>query len=203
MSIVIRNICQAVFLGLVTLTSVAPAVAATVTFTDTLPISATSNPLATGTSGLTTVLSQNVTGTVMNVRRSPWDAVNSFVNFNAPSAVYSSVQNGMAFFNLGVERAGVSFVWGTPGPLNVFELFLKGTSQVRLTGTDAIGSNGVNYSRLTNISDVRFDRIEFTAGRPAFEFANLTVAAVPLPAGGLLLLAALGGLAVLRRRVVA
>lgn len=52
----------------------------------------------------------------------------------------------------------------------------------------------------TQVSDVTFDRLVLSAGKPALEYANLRVAAVPLPAGGLLLLGALAGIAALRRR---
>ena len=56
----------------------------------------------------------------------------------------------------------------------------------------------------TQVSDAGFDRLVFSAGKPALEYANLRVSpqisAVPLPAGGLLLLGALAGIAALRRR---
>lgn len=207
---VMRQIRHASFLGMFALASVAPAAAATVTYTDNLPGVAVSNPLATsattfGALNRPTVLSENVTGTVTNARRSPWDALNSPVDFMDRSAFYSAVQNGTAYFDLGGVWGGLSFVWGTPGPQNVLQLFLGTSSQLIITGAAAVvdptrPTNNANYSRMTTITDVRFDRITFTAGNPAFEFANLTIAAVPLPAGGLLLLGALGGLMVLRRR---
>jgi hypothetical protein len=202
-----RHLRHAAFLGMLALASVAPAAAATITFTDSLPGVAMPNPLATGmsvtgTSGLTTVLSENVSGSIVNERRSPWDAGNSTVDFTARGAFYSAIQNGTAYFDLGVVRGGISFVWGTPGPQNVLELFLNGVSQFQVTGTGAVSPNEATYSRLTTVSDVRFDRITFTAAKPAFEFANLTISAVPLPAGGLLLLGALGGLMMLRRRSI-
>jgi hypothetical protein len=185
------------FLQALTICLAIPASAATITYSDSLPTAATPNPLATSHTGS---LVENVTGTIVNDRRSPWDAPNSTVSPTAASAVYSAVRNGSAVFDFASDRVGLSLVWGTPGPRNVLELFLNGVSQLRLTGTDAVGPNGAAYSRFTAITDVRFDRAVFSAGNPAFEFSNLTIAAVPLPAGGLLLIGALGGLMILRRR---
>lgn len=47
------------------------------------------------------------------------------------------------------------------------------------------------------------DTSPFVAGRDGFDIDSISVTAVPLPAGGLLLLGALGGLAALRRRKAA
>jgi hypothetical protein len=191
------------FLQVLALCLAIPASAATISYSDSLPTAVTANPLTTSTVGMSVTLAENVTGTILNDRRSPWDAPNSMVSPIAANAVYSAVRNGGAIFDFGYDRGGLSLVWGTPGPLNVLELFLNGVSQLRLTGTDAVGPNGVAYSRFTEITDVRFDRVVFSAGNPAFEFANLSIASVPLPAGGLLLIGALGGLMVLRRRQAA
>ena len=73
-------------------------------------------------------------------------------------------------------------------------MVLSGATPQTATGT---------LSVFTQVTDVTFDRLVFSAGKPALEYANLTIAAVPLPAGGLLLLAALGGVAALRRRKAA
>jgi hypothetical protein len=177
-----------------------PVSAATITYSDSLPTTVAPNPLATSHTGS---LVENVTGTIVNDRRSPWDAPNSGISPILSTSVYSAVRNGGAIFDFASDRVGLSLVWGTPGPRNVLELFLNGVSQLRLTGTDAVGPNGASYSRFTQITDVRFDRAVFSAGNPAFEFGNLTIAAVPLPAGGLLLIGALGGLMILRRRQAA
>lgn len=45
-----------------------------------------------------------------------------------------------------------------------------------------------------------FDGIRFSSKDYSMEFANLTVAPIPLPAGGVLLLTAVGGLAIAQRR---
>ena len=48
------------------------------------------------------------------------------------------------------------------------------------------------------ISGITFDEVTFSSGSNAFEYANL--AAVPLPAAGLVMLIALGGAAAAYRR---
>lgn len=200
----------AVLASLLLLASAA-AQAATVSFSTTLPISAVANPLASGVTGATSVLAENVTGTFVNDRRSPWDATNSSVS--VASGLYSSIRSTSAapasvFFNFSSVMKDLSFVWGTPGPLNKIEFFLGSTSQYAFFGNTVIGGNsaqglslGGSLSVLTRITDLTFDKVVFSAGRPALEFANLTtIAAVPLPAAGLMLLGALAGLGAMRRR---
>ncbi len=177
--------------------------AATVSYSTVLPGVATVNLEASGTTG-TAVLDENVTGSILNQRSSPWAAANSGIDPNTSTAFYSAIRSttgvpATAFFNFTTVMRELSFVWGTPGPLNRVELFLNGVSQLLLVGSTPQGATGT-LSVLTMISDVRFDKLVFTAGKPALEYANLTVAAVPLPAGGLMLLGALAGISTLRRR---
>ena len=183
--------------------------AATVTYSTILPTSAVANPLAGGLIGADAVLEQNVTGTIINNRRSPWDATNSTVPI--ATGLYSSIRSksavpASAFFTFASIRKELSFVWGTPGPLNKVEFFLDGLSQFAFSGVAAqiLSNPRGNKSIFTKISGLTFDKVVFTAGKPALEFANLrTVSAVPIPAAGLMLLGALGGLAALRRRKTA
>jgi hypothetical protein len=185
--------------------TVGAASAATVSYSTVLPVAASPNLIASGTLGPAAVLDQNVTGTILNQRRSPWDAANSLIDPLLPTSVYSAIRSttatpASAYFNFDTVMRGLSFVWGTPGPLNRVELFLNGVSQVVLIGSTPQGATGAQ-SVLVGISDVGFDRLVFSAGKPALEYANLSaVAAVPLPAGGLLLLGAFGGIVALRRR---
>ena len=182
--------------------------AATVTYSTILPTSAVANPLASGVIGADAVFDQSATGTVAK-RRSPWDATNSTVPI--ATGLYSSIRSksavpASAFFTFASIRKELSFVWGTPGPLNKVEFFLDGLSQFAFSGVAAqiLSNPRGNNSIFTKISGLTFDKVVFTAGKPALEFANLrTVSAVPIPAAGLMLLGALGGLAALRRRKTA
>jgi hypothetical protein len=194
----------AALVALALLLPLAPARAATVGYSLTLPTAATANPVATSTSGASVNLIENVSGDFGANGRSPWDALNSTLDFNDPGALFSSVRNGTATYDFGGVFRQLSLVWGTRGPLNTLKLFLNGNETFSMTGSGpAAFSTNVNNSVLVTISDLQFDTMVVGAGNPAFEFANVTVAPIPLPAAGLLLVGALGGLAALRRRKAA
>ncbi|MDO9640871.1 MAG: hypothetical protein Q7J44_20255 [Pseudotabrizicola sp.] len=190
--------------GLALVLSLGVASAATVTYSTTLPGMATPNLIANGTLGAAAVLDENVTGSILNQRASPWAAANSTLDPLAATSVYSAIRSttadlASAYFDFDTVMRGLSFVWGTPGPLNRAELFLGGVSQLVLTGAVPQGQTGA-LSVFTEVTGVTFDRLVFTAGKAALEYANLTVAPVPLPAGLALLAGALLGLGLLRRR---
>ncbi|WP_103336487.1 VPLPA-CTERM sorting domain-containing protein [Pseudotabrizicola formosa] len=190
--------------GLALVLSLGVASAATVTYSTTLPGMASLNLIANGTLGGSAVLDENVTGSILNQRTSPWAAANSTLDPLAATSVYSAIRSttadpASAYFDFGTVMRRLSFVWGTPGVLNRAELFLGGVSQLVLTGAVPQAQTGV-LSVFTEVTGVRFDRLVFSAGKPALEYANLTVAAVPLPAGLPLLAGALFGLGLLRRR---
>jgi hypothetical protein len=194
----------ALFAALALLLPQAPARAATVAYALTLPDAAMPNPLADATAGVGVTLAENVTGSILNDRRSPWDAPNSTLAADNPGSVYSALRNGTASYEFGGVFRTLSLVWGTPGPLNTLTLFLGGTEVLSLTGAGPTAFSGdVNLSVLVTITDLSFDRLVAGAGNPAFEIANLQALApapVPVPAAGLMLAGALGGLAALRRR---
>ncbi len=120
-------------------------------------------------------------------------------------------------FDKTVRISGIHFLdlfWGIPNPesssvkqyeqVNVFDT-LTNTLLATLTGgekNDINKTGGYTFGAL----DYTGKSLTFvTAGAPDdndidFAFAGANVAAVPLPAGGLLLLTAIGGLAVARRR---
>jgi hypothetical protein len=149
-------------------------------------------------------LIENVSGDFGDDGRSPWEALNSTLDPDAATSLYSAVRNGTATYDLGGVFRKLSLVWGTPGTLNTLKLFLDGDLKFTLAGTGPAGFSGnVNNSVLVTISGLSFDTMVVGAGNPAFEFANLTVAPVPVPAAGLLLVGALGGLALARRRKAA
>lgn len=187
----------------VALLSAAPlAEAATLSFSD-LPSTAILNPTATAISG--TVL-ENTTGSVGSVKRSPWELAGSTVNHNAADAWYTSVgADSSATYSFGLSNAA-TFVWGSPDTYNTLEFLLGGSvvDTVILGGSENIDpasfSTNSALVTLTDITGGAFDGLRFSSGENAFEFANLEVAPVPLPAAGLLMLAGLGSFAALRRR---
>jgi hypothetical protein len=141
--------------------------------------------------------------------RSPYD---QFVAPGTTGDDYFTVgspgkQASPAIMLLSTARNTFRMLWGSIDDYNAVE-FCFGATCDRVTGTDIAAGIPTNVFGSKNAivsfsSDFNFDRISFFSneGKPgdvaAFEFA---VAPVPLPAGGLLLLGALGGIAALRRR---
>lgn len=107
-----------------------------------------------------------------------------------------------ANFAFDVARSTFTILWGSIDSYNILS-FDNGES---FTGTDIInefmlGGTAPRFEQVALVQfvfDTPFSEVNFFSdGANAFEFA---MAAVPLPAGGLLLLAALGGVGVASRR---
>lgn len=134
------------------------------------------------------------------VARDVWE-----VTALAGTGVYSSVSGKrFAQFDFGSLQNSVSYVWGSPDDYNNLVISL-------ISGGFSTTINGVvaqppvaSGATFVTITDVMFDRLVFTSGANAFEFANLSTSSVPapipLPAAAWMLLAAIGSLGLLSRR---
>lgn len=198
---------------------ISSATAITVTTSLDLPEFATANPSAASVSGNIPVLDEHVFGSVSSERKSPWDAPNSTVNFTLNTSLYSSIRTidttigarASATYTFQTQMKAVSLVWGTVGVQNTISFFLNGLpvqwmgQDFTLTGAEIrnqldLGTAPDLKSAFVSVTNITFDELVFTAGRPAFEFANLTVTPIPLPAGLPLLAAGLVALGLIRRR---
>ncbi len=203
-----------------------PTVAATVTVVANAPASwGLVNPaqsLNTGT-GVWTDPAAIVSGSVGGQYKSPFDprAANNGVDVPAAGAVpnweriqYYSVGSpapnsapSPAVLAYAAQQSYLSILWGSIDTYNAVEFYLNGALQSTVTGGYLLANGGLpaaSGAAFVHIAE-RFNEVRFysnfgrNADVPAFEFSNV-VAAVPVPAGGLLLIGALGLLGALRRR---
>ncbi|MCZ0813035.1 MAG: VPLPA-CTERM sorting domain-containing protein [Pseudomonadota bacterium] len=147
------------------------------------------------------------TGSV-GVSRSPYD--------NSGSAGVAGFEN-LSYFSVGPDNEPspatltitggantLNFLWGSIDGYNSIALYDGGSLLDTISNTDISPSSsesaGVGASYVSIFSNARFDRAEFRSTSNAFEVANISVSAIPLPAGALLMLTALGGLGVASRR---
>lgn len=104
--------------------------------------------------------------------------------------------------SFGVAQQSLSLLWGSFDVGNLIELVLNG----QVVGTVAGNQLGVPVSQpgrgaaLVNIFGVSFDEVRFSSTSGGFEYSNLNAAPVPLPLPILGLGAALGLMALVRRR---
>ncbi len=124
---------------------------------------------------------ENVSGSVNGLRRSPWDTTSN------KDATYTSIgANSTAGYNFSSLVRGISFLWGSIDHWNKITFLNDGKVVDTLFGDDvynnsvAIPARG--YANIDIIAAASFNRVVFESTRNAFEFANLQVSAVPLPA---------------------
>ena len=136
-----------------------------------------------------------------------WEDINYFtVGSPAPLAASPAIMN----ITLPTLAWHLSLLWGSLDDYNIIQFFRGGSEIASATGADVLANggepsaSGAAFVKLFVAGG--FDEVHFRSDAPAFledtaafEFSNVT-AAVPLPAGGLLLITALGGMAFLRRR---
>lgn len=200
----VGGIALAVHLGF--LTAALPAAAATVTIEvpDLSTLASTSTDLPDGASWL--VAPDLVSGSVDGAYLSPFEG-----QPGAESIDYWDVAGTMAATSatllLDTAASSLSFLWGSPDAYQGITLTWRnpfGDWEHLVFGWDDLGAYATGEGAMMfTITGFTFDKVEFYSGAPGFEFSNITLAPVPLPAAGLLLLAGLGTLGALRRRKTA
>lgn len=190
----IMNSVFKVVIGIFVLTvlSAQSAHSATISLSLDEPVAVLDMPLANATTG---TVHEGLTATDI-FHKSPWDGT-SFAG-----AEYTSVQaNSSATYLLGSESTQISFLWGSVDFFNRIIFKNDGVIVDYLTGTLAQDEGAPvadDFVQVTILAMAAFDEVIFESQQHAFEFANLALTAVPLPAAlplyavGLVLLAMIG-----------
>lgn len=141
------------------------------------PLSVVAMPTADNTTG--TVLQGETASDPNLFYRSPWEGTGNY------GATYTAVRgSGSASYEFDTDLTQISFLWGSVDTFNTI-LFKKDGVQVDyLTGSNAISGGAPAASGFVQITILAalFDEIVFQSTGDSFEFANLSVSAVPLPA---------------------
>ena len=184
-----------------------------------------SSSLSPYTSSTTGTVYFNVTGSVANVYRSPFENAHSTLGATQDASnggwqlpgfdklPYTSVQaNSSATYSFMSPATEINLLWGSPDSYNYITFFSgangSGTNEGTISGSALdIQTYGHDQVLLELAGDLAFSSVTFySEGSNAFEFANLDPPAVPLPgtlpliAGGL---SALGWLTSRRKRKAA
>lgn len=219
------NICKTIVAGAAALTlGMGAAQAATIITINNAPASWNSvDPSQSLTiTGTWTTSPSIVAGSVGGQYKSPFDPAGSgapsgtelanWQNIRYYTVGSPSLQGSPAVMTFGgVVQSYLSILWGSIDTYNAIQ-FVKNGVVVSTVDGGFVLANGGNPSAsgaayikfAESFDELRFfsNYPGFGGDTPAFEMSNV-LAAVPLPAGGLLLLGALGGLAALRRRKMA
>ncbi len=117
---------------------------------------------------------------------------------------YYYVQAGSeGIFSFTTAQSSVSFLWGSPDTYNTLSFYDANNNLIDSVTPDASGvwdPVGLSSKYVTIVPTAVFYSIGFSSSQNSFEFANVTTTPVPLPAAGLLLVGALGGLGVMSRK---
>jgi hypothetical protein len=139
------------------------------------------------------------TGSVPSQYRSPFDQAPGLEAITPYWNVLGGKKGVLDFVG---TRTSLSLLWGSVDTYNTIRFYLNGhlvssVVSALLVPAPAPGNSG--GASFVTVSNLTFDEVRFISNSNSFEFANVS-AAVPLPAGGLLLIGAIGGLAAVRRR---
>lgn len=141
------------------------------------------------------------TDNARNQYLSPFDGTGDF------GAGYYALRRGeTATLEADGVSNSLSLLWGSidDSPTwNLISFYLNGSLVDAVSGENVVDAGLRAGPTIIEISDVTFDAVVFSASSNAFEFSNVSVAPVPLPASGLLLLVGMGGVVLLRRRAQA
>lgn len=119
------------------------------------------------------------------------DASGALFGFEFTADTLPQPTNAAVTLNLLGEFSGFQMAWSTDNVLDAGDLFFPAPTDVLGLGVSRVTTT---FASVPQYLIVKYDSV-VTGGN-----IDIRVAAVPLPAGGLLLMGALGGLAALRRR---
>ncbi len=127
-------------------------------------------------------MSENTSGSIVDVQRSPWDTVAGLED-----SLYTSVSGGAsASYVFDTLMNSLTFMWGSVDLYNSIEFYNDGNLLGEsIVGQDAINAGAVEGSDFviaTILTNDFFDEIRFLSSTNAFEYANIEVSVVPLPA---------------------
>jgi len=159
---------------------IAPAQSATVSISLDTPGS------DTGVIPATTIMGnvfEGATDSVGGLRRSPWQgtALEGIGTYTSVSA------DSVASYKLDTLANQIEFMWGSVDTYNSIYFFFEGGLVDFVLGQEALDANpsptqGLSFGIATILANAYFDEVQFVSERNAFEYANLNISAVPLPA---------------------